>query len=329
MSSNKKNATHKSGSPSSAASKNKRPIPAPPARSGGQRLARGLFARTETPEVSKAEPVAKPLPKVAPAKDVPPTVRVMPVASEPKAPAQHAHGLNVPQLRESFAAQAPSRARWNEKDYVSLIRRLDALQTEAFILKGKLLAEAKDKFYAENRNGWIGFCESTLGMNYTTANQYIRVALECDVMSHQYPTLGFEHFKALLPVTPEQRPQLLAKFEGGSVKALRMLVSHSFSGSASGNMAEARTGALAKGGSAPREGAQKAARQLLRHLQAVHASIESLDMEALPQRLAWQVSVASGQVASLLVRTARMAALVQDINEADTASTIPTALTQR
>jgi hypothetical protein len=232
------------------------------------------------------------------------------LASQKEGPSQS--GLNIPQLRQSFESQAPTRSLWVEQDYVQLIRRLDVIQTEAFILKGKLLAEAKDRFYSENKNGWIQFCELTLGMNYTTANQYIRVALECDVMSHQYPGLGFEHFKALLPLPVPERPQLLAKFNGGSVKSLRTLVSEILTQSSHTGVVRSGAESTAKVKQLP-EGSARAARSLLRHLQNVHAALAVLDMDQLPTKLAWQVSVACGQVASNLMHAARITALAQDL----------------
>jgi hypothetical protein len=285
----------------------RRPLPAP-VRAPSPRTAKSLFARTEVAETAKPNPasaavVSDPREKVLSPEQLP-----KPVARDSKAQTSGSHpqhNLNVPQLRQSFASQAPSRSQWTESEYVSLIKRLDALQTEAFLLKGKLLAEAKDRFFAENNKGWIAFCDDSLGLNYTTANQYIRVALECDVMSHQYPSLGFEHFKALLPVAESERIKILSKFSGGSVKALRQMVATTLLQSGQ----DARKGAHALGQPAlDRDAMTKAARLLLRHLQSVHQSLESLDLDSLPPRLAWQVTVACGQVATQLNRTARSGA---------------------
>lgn len=118
------------------------------------------------------------------------------------------------------------RRNWQEPDYVSFINRIDQAQTDAFFLKGKLVAEIKERFYLDNKRGWALFCDETLNMNYTTANQYIRVAQEFDVTSHQRKDFGFEHFKALLPLSKEERNELLTHTPSNlSVKSLRDMVS--------------------------------------------------------------------------------------------------------
>ena len=63
-------------------------------------------------------------------------------------------------------------------------------------------------------------------MNYTTANQYIRVAKEFSSMMLQRKDFGFEHFKALLPLPTSARTQIIENLpeDNVSVKSLRNLV---------------------------------------------------------------------------------------------------------
>jgi hypothetical protein len=305
-------------------------------------LARGLFSRTEAPaakQTPKPAPAANPAPKVeakpearVPAKREPVTQVVpLPVREEVRKPVamstpvikttQNVQGtqssLNIHQLRQSFDSQAPSRMSWQESDYVQLIKRLDQIQTEAFILKGKLLSESKDKFFATNKSGWAQFCDDSLGMNYTTANQYIRVALECDVMSHQYPDLGFEHFKAILPVSPEIRPRILGSFQRGSVKALRNLVAEMLAkDSPSPSSQELQQQAISK---IVPSATPKAAKLLLKHLQSVHLALSGVDMANLTPQLAWQVSVACSQVAGSLMRSAKLASALHEMDSEEEA----------
>jgi hypothetical protein len=195
--------------------------------------------------------------------------------------------LNVSHLRDSFESQSANRVDWKESDYSELILKLDRLQTEAFILKGKLLSEAKRRFFESNKQGWAEFCGDRLGMNYTTANQYIRVATEFDVTSHQYPHLSFEHFKALLPVAPTERLDLLSSFQGASVKALRNAVQS--------HVQKAE-------GPRPTDRSLQNARQMLKVLQSVHSIMSTIDTSALSQQLRWQLSAACSQVASQLLQ---------------------------
>jgi hypothetical protein len=127
-------------------------------------------------------------------------------------------------IQYNFEAMKSIREEWQETDYVRFLKKLDTLQTEAFLLRGKLLSEAKQRFFETNKLGWASFCDVELGMNYTTANQYIRVATEFDVTSHQRPDFGFEHFKALLPLSQEERTIILEQTESVSVKAIRTKV---------------------------------------------------------------------------------------------------------
>lgn len=117
------------------------------------------------------------------------------------------------------------RLKWQEPDYVACLSAIDHTQTGIFFIKGRLVAEVKGKFYRDNGKGWAVFCENILKMNYTTANQYIRVAQECDVMSNHRKDLGFEHFKALLPLPQTERTAILDSIpENASVKHVRDLV---------------------------------------------------------------------------------------------------------
>ena len=205
-----------------------------------------------------------------------------------QAPQSGFQSLNISQLRASFDTQAPNRMNWLADDYSVLIQKLDRLQTEAFILKGRLLSEAKEKFFSANKIGWAEFCNSKLKLNYTTANQYIRVALEFDVTSHQYPELGFEHFKALLPVDESGRKEVLEVFSEGSVKALRIIVAERIQKKAVGKELLDRTAANAK--------------QLMKALQVVHMHLGSIDPIQLSSQLRWQISTACNQVASSLLQ---------------------------
>lgn len=138
----------------------------------------------------------------------------------------HSDSDDLRTIQYNFERHRTERTIWQESDYIRFLQRIDKAQTEAFFLKGKLITEVKDRFYAVNRIGWRSFCEAHLNMNYTTANQYIRVAGEFDTMSGQRQDFGFEHFKALLPLSPEERSRVLAQLpEHVSVKSLRGVVS--------------------------------------------------------------------------------------------------------
>ncbi|WP_186646716.1 hypothetical protein [Fluviispira vulneris] len=133
----------------------------------------------------------------------------------------------ITKIQYNFDRLRSERNNWSQSEYVSFLNRIDNAQTEAFFLKGKLIAEVKNRFFEGNKTGWKNFCEDTLNINYTTANQYIRVAQEFDVASHQRTDFGFEHFKALLPLPSSDRQQVIASLpETISVKSLRNLVAH-------------------------------------------------------------------------------------------------------
>jgi hypothetical protein len=51
------------------------------------------------------------------------------------------------------------RTNWKEADYISFIHRIDQAQTDAFFLKGKLIAETKERFYLNSKQGWAVFCD--------------------------------------------------------------------------------------------------------------------------------------------------------------------------
>ncbi|KAB8030656.1 hypothetical protein [Fluviispira multicolorata] len=132
----------------------------------------------------------------------------------------------ITKIQYNFDRLRSERNSWNKHEYVNFLTRIDNAQTEAFFLKGKLIAEIKERFFEGNKMGWKNFCEDTLNMNYTTANQYIRVAQEFDVTSHQRTDFGFEHFKALLPLPSQDRSQIIESLpQSISVKSLRNLVS--------------------------------------------------------------------------------------------------------
>ncbi len=132
----------------------------------------------------------------------------------------------VTKIQYNFERLRLERNKWDKNEYISFLNRIDNAQTEAFFLKGKLIGEIKDRFYEGNKVGWKSFCDENLNMNYTTANQYIRVAEEFDISSKQRTDFGFEHFKALLPVPSEQRNKILENLPTSvSVKSLRNIVS--------------------------------------------------------------------------------------------------------
>lgn len=191
----------------------------------------------------------------------------------------------ISRVNYNFDLAKNDRKEWVSAQYVEFIRRIDNAQTEAFFLKGKLLEEAKRRFFEDNKMGWKSFCEETLLMNYTTANQYIRVAQEFDVTSHHRPDFGFEHFKALLPLAPEERASLIESLPTVSVKSLRNLVQER----------------LSKGTAAPVEkesGHQ--AKAMVRLLQDLKKQILECEPDLLPQTQRWQLSAACRNLAEEL-----------------------------
>ncbi|APJ02665.1 hypothetical protein [Silvanigrella aquatica] len=136
--------------------------------------------------------------------------------------------FTVTKIQYNFDRLKQERNKWDKNEYISLLHRIDNAQTEAFFLKGKLIGEIKERFYEGNRVGWKNFCDENLNMNYTTANQYIRVADEFETYSQQRTDFGFEHFKALLPVPSQERNKIIEALPSSvSVKSLRNIVSNS------------------------------------------------------------------------------------------------------
>ncbi len=167
------------------------------------------------------------------------------------------------------------RAQWAEKDYISFIYRIEQAQTDAFFLKGRLISEIKERFYINNKKGWADFCEKTLNMNYTTANQYIRVAQEFDVTSHPRKDFGFEHFKALLPLDLHQRTELIEQTPSNlSVKQLRELVSQRI------NTKHAELNSSKN---------QVSSRDVVSTLQKLKTQLHKLVMPSLTQEEKWQL----------------------------------------
>ena len=128
------------------------------------------------------------------------------------------------QANQAFNENAVMRDLWSKQDYVKYIQKIDSVQNEAFLLKGKLIAEMKKRFFEHNTSGWKKFANIELKMNYTTANQYIRVSKEFDSFDTKKHGLSFEHYKALLPLSKEEREGIFQDLEYISVKELRELV---------------------------------------------------------------------------------------------------------
>lgn len=231
-------------------------------------------------EIKAPEPVvvAAPAPVPAPIVAKPVTVSATPEEFGE----QLAHAIR--NLQDNFEKLESTRNIWSQDQYTNFIRRLDVAQTEAFFLKGKLLQEVKNKFYEESKQGWKSYCEETLRLNYTTANQYIRVAQEFDVTSHQRrPEFGFEHFKALLPLPLDMRKELIDTLPQVSVKKLRTIVHEKMTvQSDSGNHSDAK--------------------QALKAIQKLGDLIQQGSFHDLPQSLKWQLSAASHSIAEDLRR---------------------------
>jgi hypothetical protein len=192
----------------------------------------------------------------------------------------------------NFDKHSPERQNWEKEQYLEFIRRLDAAQTEAFLLKGKLLEEVKRRFFEDNKTGWKRICEENLGLNYTTANQYIRVAQEFDVTSHQRTDFGFEHFKALLPLSPDERMTLLSSLPAVSVKALRNIVQEKLASKQSGSPGQPD----AKGNSE--------AKLMVQLLQKLKIQIFDCAPQNFSQLQRWQLSAACRNLSEELFRLA-------------------------
>lgn len=179
------------------------------------------------------------------------------------------------QVVRGFTDSVVERSNWEEYDYLDCIRRIDQAQTEAFLLKGKLLEEVKRRFFLDNKQGWKNFCDNRLDMNYTTANQYIRVAEEFDALARQRPEFGFEHFKALLPLPPEKRAEILEGHKTLTVKAIRKLVQEKLTPEILGASAQ-----------------NSDAKVLVRTLEQLKEQIVSGNFARLPQLQKWQLAAA-------------------------------------
>jgi hypothetical protein len=191
------------------------------------------------------------------------------------------HGLN-----QSFAKSFDTRQRWEQTDYVRLLRQIEVKQTEAFFLKGKLLDEIKSRFFESNKMGWVEFCESMLGLNYTTANQYIRVAKEFDVMSHQRNDLSFEHYKALLPLTPGMRREILESVKEISVKELKFQVLQRLQLTQKAPVVQSKDSA-------------KKSENLLKEIYTMTQKLAEFSFDSSPSNLKWQLIGALEQLSTL------------------------------
>ncbi len=188
----------------------------------------------------------------------------------------------VANIQYNFNLSREDREAWAEKEYIECIRRIDVAQAEAFFLKGKLLGEVKDRFYQENKTGWKGFAEGSLGMNYTTVNQYIRVATEFDVASHRRPDFGFEHYKALLPLNADDRTRLLDELPQVSVKELRNIVQRKL---------------LEDGVPVQRSQRTLRGKELIELLISLQTKIFDCTPEAMDQKERWQLTAACRDLA--------------------------------
>lgn len=203
--------------------------------------------------------------------------------------------LRIMNVQYNFDAMKTVRESWLEQDYATFLKRLDQLQTEAFILRGKLLSEAKLRFFETNKQGWIEFCDATLGMNYTTANQYIRVASEFDVTSHHRRDFGFEHFKAMLPLSIEERIVFIEGGESWSVKSIRNKVKEILKSKPHDSSAHA---------------SKESHRQSLRFIRSLQTlksemAVHSESFKSLSETQRWQISAACQNIAAHLNHLAR------------------------
>ena len=182
-------------------------------------------------------------------------------------------------IQKLFSENTSQRETWNISRYKELILRVDRSQTEAFFLKGKLLEEVKTKFFSdlEREQNWKDFCVNELNINYTTANQYIRVAQEFDVTSHQREDFSFEHFKILLPLPHATREQIIKSSPKLSVKSFRLLVQEKVKLT----QPPARSGATSH---------KSRLKEFLRLLETTKNALQVWDASELSQAERWQVS---------------------------------------
>lgn len=284
---------------------------------------RGLFASTEAPVGTPTRtPIPVPIPKrdipqkpptpnkpklpperLAPPPRIKPAFPMMimesatPTEEQTVAPVANLYSTEsrVMALQYNFESMRSVREGWLENDYAQFLKRLDHLQTEAFLLRGKLLSEAKVRFFETSNVGWATFCDARLGMNYTTANQYIRVSAEFDVTSHQRPDLGFEHFKAMLPLSIDDRSVFLEDRQTWSVKTIRNRVREIIKGKS-----PRQTSSTAK------ETHRQSVR-FIKSLQAIKSdvAIYGESFQELSQTQRWQISAACQNIAAHLNQLAR------------------------
>lgn len=182
---------------------------------------------------------------------------------------------SITKIQYNFERLKLERNKWDKSEYINFIHRIDNAQTEAFFLKGKLIGEIKERFYEGNKTGWRNFCEENLNMNYTTANQYIRVAEEFDSVTTTRTDFGFEHFKALLPVPSEKRKGILESVPSSvSVKTLRNIISHTLGTNED------------KGNSIPNK---TNFRQISENLEKMKLQLENLNLDSLEQSEKWSL----------------------------------------
>jgi hypothetical protein len=116
------------------------------------------------------------------------------------------------------------------------------------------------------------------------------------VTSHQRPDFGFEHFKALLPLTQDERVLILEQTETWSVKAIRNKV---------------REIVVAKAPSNPKQNAKETSRQAMRFMRTLQSTktdaadfIEAFQNLNPTQRM--QVAATCHSAAAYLLKLARI-----------------------
>ena len=182
---------------------------------------------------------------------------------------------SITKIQYNFERLKLERNKWDKSEYINFIHRIDNAQTEAFFLKGKLIGEMKQRFYEGNKNGWKYFCEEHLNMNYTTANQYIRVAEEFDAVTTLRADFGFEHFKALLPVPSEKRKGILDTVPSSvSVKTLRNIISKTLENS---------------GEKLTQTNSKSTIKQITENLEKIKLQLDHLNLNDLEQSEKWSL----------------------------------------
>ncbi|WGL58602.1 hypothetical protein QEJ31_08640 [Pigmentibacter sp. JX0631] len=182
---------------------------------------------------------------------------------------------SITKIQYNFEHLKLERNKWDKSEYINFIHRIDNAQTEAFFLKGKLIGEMKQRFYEGNKNGWKYFCEEHLNMNYTTANQYIRVSEEFDAVTSLRADFGFEHFKALLPVPSEKRKGILETVPSSvSVKTLRNIISKTLESS---------------GEKLAQPNSKSTIKQITENLEKIKLQLDHLNLNELEQSEKWSL----------------------------------------